>query len=167
MVRSFDGDGKAVFAFFVGAIIAIVFLASIADSVFTQTTTGTEANLSVTVPAINVTTAVNGRDLLDTTTVVISNATNISLVTHGLNLSDGLVGGVKTVTLTVNDSAGDNLVGTTVNLTYDYNPDGYIADSGGRSIALLITIFGALAILVFGIVVFVKDGTLGRLLRNK
>ncbi len=158
MTDSLKGDGRAIFTIFIGVIIAIVFIASFSSSIFTQTNTASETNLSITVPAINVTTAVNGRDLISATTI--SNATNISLITHGLLLGDGIVNGVKTVTIVVNDSEG-GLVGTTVNLTYTYNPDGYIGNAGGRSIAALITILSALAIVVFVIVVLFQFGSLG------
>ena len=163
MAKMLEGDGKAVFAFFIGSIIAIVFLASVADSVFTQTNTATATNLTVTVAAINTSLAVEGRDLIALTSII--NETNITLDDVGLSLSDGLVNGVKTVILTANDSASD-LVGDEVNLTYTYNPDGYISIAGGRSIASLIVIFGALAILIFGFVVFMKNGSLGRLMRK-
>ncbi len=161
MANSLQGDGKAIFTFFVGAIIAIVFLASFADSIFTQTTTFTETNTSVTVLAINTSLALTGRDLNTATSVI--NGTNISLITHGLLIDSGLVNSVRTVRLTANDSASD-LVGTLVNVTYDYNPDGFIGIAGGRSIALLILIISALAILVFSVVTFIKDGSLGALM---
>lgn len=168
MVQSLKGDGKAIFVFFIGAIIAIVFLASIANSVFTQTTTATIINDTVTAPAaVNGTLSVSGRDLIAVT--VISNGTEIGLQGRGLVLSDGILNGVKTVILTSNDTAGQvgNLLnGTSVNLTYTYNPQGYISIAGGRTIALLITIMSALAILIFAVVTFIKDGSLGSLINN-
>lgn len=164
MVKSLQGDGKAIFVFFVGVIITVVFLAAVANSVFTQTTTASATNLTFTVSAINTSLAITGRDLITATSVI--NATNLTLINEGVIISDGIVAGVKTVTLTANDTASD-LVGTEVNATYTYNPDGYIANAGGRSIADLIPIFAALAILVFGFVAFVKSGTLGALLRRK
>lgn len=163
MVQVLKGDGKAIFTVFIGAIIAIVFLASIGDSIFSQTNTASATNLTVTVLAINTSLAVEGRDLIALTSI--TNVTNITLDDLGLILSDGLVNGLKTVTLTANDSASD-MVGSKVNLTYTYNPDGYISDSGGRTIALLISIFAALSILIFVIVVFIKNGTLGEFMRK-
>ena len=146
MVNSLKGDGKAIFTVFVGAIIAIVFLASVADSIFTQTTTFTETNTTVTVLAINTSLTLQGRDL--NTATAVSNVTFDDLISRGLIIDDGLVNSVKTVRLTANDSASA-LVGTSVNVTYDYNPNGFITIAGGRSIALLITIISALAIMVF------------------
>lgn len=163
MVQALKGDGKAIFTFFVGAIIATVFLASFADSIFTQTTTFTETNTSVTVLAINTSLSMVGRDL--NTATAVSNTTFDDLIERGLIIDDGLVDSVLTVRLTANDSASA-LVGTVVNVTYDYNPDGYISIAGGRSIALLILIISSLAILIFAVVVFIKDGSLGEFMRN-
>lgn len=161
MVNSLQGDGKAIFTFFIGAIIAIVFIGNFADSIFTQTTALTETNTSVTVLAINTSLALTGRDFNTLTSII--NTTNITLDTLGLSIDDGLVNSVKSVRLTANDSASD-LVGTIVNVSYTYNPDGFISSAGGRSIALLITIISALAILIFAVVTFIKDGSLGALI---
>ena len=162
MVNSFKGDGKAIFTIFVGAIIAVVFMASIADQVFTQTTTASQTNLTVTVSAVNVSQAVEGRDLITATSITNVTNASVNLITLGLNLTDGLVSGDKTVILRANDTAS-NLVGTEVNLTYTYNPNGFITNAGGRSIATLILIIAALAIVVFVIVVLLKFGSLGAL----
>lgn len=164
MVQVLKGDGKAIFVVFIGAIIAIVFLASIGDSIFTQTNTASQDNLTVTVAAINVSLAVEGRDLI--TAIEVSNFTAINLEELGLNLTDGLVNGIKTVILRANDTASI-FVGKEVNLTYTYNPDGYISSAGGRTISLLIIIFASLAILIFVLVVFIKNGTLGEFMRKK
>ncbi len=163
MVNSLKGDGKAIFTVFVGLIITVVFLAGFATTLVPQTTTESETNLSVTVSAINVSLAVAGRDLIAVTDI--NNLTDAGLESQGLNLGDGLVSGLKTVTLTANDTATD-FVGTTVNLTYSYNPDGFISIAGGRSIALLITIVSALAMVVFVVVVLIKEGSLGALINN-
>ena len=163
MVNSLQGDGKAVFVFFIGVIITIVFLATIGDSVFTQTTTASQTNLTVTASAINVSQSVVGRDLILAISVI--NSTNVTLIDSGVNLTDGIVNGVKTVIVRINDSVPD-LDGAEINLTYTYNPDGFIDSAGGRSIADLIPLFGALAILIFGLVTFLKDGSLGALIRN-
>ena len=46
------------------------------------------------------------------------------------------------------------------------NPDGYIGNAGGRSIAALITILSALAIVVFVIVVLFKFGSIEGLINR-
>ena len=166
MVQSLQGDGKAIFVFFIGVIITVVFLASFANNIFAQTNTGSETNVTVEVPAtINDTLVVEGRQLLTLTDI--RNATFDDLAERGLNLSTRIVNGVQTVSLTPNDTAGVFLLyGTDVNLTYGYNPDGYIDLAGARTITLLIPIFAALAILIFGLVVFIRNGSLGAFMKD-
>ena len=163
MADSLKGDGRMIFTIFVGAIIAIVFMASIGDQIFTQTNTASNTNLTVTVLAINSSLAIEGRDLL--TVVSITNVTNSSLDTNGLNLTSGVLNGVKTVFLVANDSSGS--VGNEVNLSYTYNPDGYITSAGGRSITALILIISALAILVFVVVVMFKFGSIQEIMNMR
>lgn len=160
MANSSRRDFMAIFSIFIGAIITVVFLASITDTIFPQTNTGSSTNQSVVVPAINGTLSLAGREVIGTPTII--NVTNIGLTGQGLSVETRLIGGANTVVLVANDTAGANgLVGSTVNVTYSFNPDGFISDSGARSITNLIPIFGALAIVVFIIVVLIANGTLG------
>lgn len=161
MAQSLKGDGKMIFTIFIGAIIAVVFLASIGNSVFEQTNTGTATNVSFTGAAINTSLALEGRELIVGTSVI--NGTNITLISGGVILATGTVNGVQTVTVTINDTA-TALVGTLMNATYTFNPDGYLSDSGSRSITNLIVLFGALAILVFLVVVLFKEGSFAELI---
>jgi len=161
MAQSLQGDGKLIFTIFIGAIITVVLLASIADSVFTQVNTATGTNISFTGGAINVSVAIEGRQLLVATSVI--NGTNITLIRQGVILGTGTVNGIQTVTATINDTAGD-LTGSLMNATYTYNPDGFIDDGGGRNITNLIPLFSALAILVFVIVVLFKQGSFSELI---
>jgi len=96
----------------------------------------------------------------------ISNETFIGLQNRGLDLSTQIVNGAQTVALTANNTASA-LVGTTVNLSYDYNPQGFIDNGGGRAIALLIPIFAALAIVVFAVVMFFNREVFDNLLRRR
>ncbi|HEC39511.1 MAG TPA: hypothetical protein ENI29_14825 [bacterium] len=139
-------------------------MTSFADNIFTQTTTATVVNTSVTVLAINTSLALEGRDLISATEVI--NVTFTDLAERGLIISDGVLNGAKTVTLTANDSASA-LVGTAVNVSYTYNPDGYISDAGGRSISKLILVISALAIVVFVIVVMFKFGSINQLINSR
>ncbi|KKK89453.1 hypothetical protein LCGC14_2732940 [marine sediment metagenome] len=167
MVNSLQGDGKAIFTVFIGAIIAIVFLASIADSIFTQSTTFTNANETVTALAVNTSLTLVGRELADVPAATTWNATNGTDATNqqdnGITLSTATVDGVRTVVLTLNDTASD-FVGDTINVSYIYEPEGYLERAVDRNIVSLITLFGALGALVFVIVVFIMNGSLGRLM---
>ncbi len=163
MANSLQGDGKAIFTFFIGAIIALVFLASIADSVFTQSTTFTVTNETITAGAINVSVALTGRELIDGDTPITLNASNTSaltLQTSGVTITTKIVNNVRTVALTVNDTASV-WVGTSINVTYNYEPQGYLERAVDRNVVALITLFAALSIMVFAVVIFIKFGTLG------
>lgn len=166
MVNSLKGDGKAIFTIFVGAIIAIVFLASVADSIFIQTNTVSASNSTFTAPAVNESVAILGRELVDGTTPVTlnaSNSTGTDLQNSGVFVDTRIINGVRTVALNINQT-GINFASTDINVTYEYDPQGYISIAGGRSVALLITIISALALLIFAVVVFIKDGSLGALI---
>ena len=71
--------------------------------------------------------------------------------------------GLRTVQLTLNDTAAD-YAGTPVNVTYTFEPDGYLNNSGARAMALLILIFAAIGIMIYVVVVFIQDGSMGRLM---
>ncbi len=169
MVKILQGDGKAIFTVFVGAIIAIVFLASIADSVFVQTNTFTVTNETVTAPATNNSLALTGRELVSGTTPITtnsSNGTSANLQLEGVIVETTIINGIETVALRINQT-GDSFAGTPINVTYDFQPGGYLSSSSDRAIAALIVIFGALGALIFVLIVFIKDGTLGRFMRSK
>lgn len=163
MANKNQGDFIAIIAIFVGVIIATVLLSSISDSVFDQTTTFTVTNESVVVGAINVSVATTGRDLIGTATI--DNSSNASSGQFtGLSVGDTtLINGAKTISIVANDTASTN-VGTTVNVSYSYNPDGYLSDGGARSIASLIVVFGAIAAFIFVILVLVAQGSFRELM---
>ncbi len=175
MVEVLKGDGAAILSVFVGALIAIVIIAAIGTAVVASTETGTVVNLTFTPSNVNVTPGTlltPGRDVL-AGTVLITNETgttgNTDIGTaarysiQNFVANDGLVHSY----LVTNSSAGpDGGYNVSVNLSYEYRGTGYINDSGGRAIAGLITLFAALAIVVFVIVVFVKRGSMGPLLRS-
>lgn len=159
-------DGKAIMMVFIGAIITATLLATIADSVFTQTNTASITNETVTAPAVNATLDLTGRTLISS--VLVINASNESSPNNNGLILQTSVGssGLNTVQLTLNDTAVD-YAGVSVNVSYTYEPEGYLQDGASRAVALLIVLFGALAILVFTIVIFIKEGTLGRLMRGE
>lgn len=150
-------DGKMIFNIFIGGIITIVLLSSAADQVFLQTNTDSRSNATVTAPVVNGTLDLLGRSLVAGTTPIVTNASNVSgldLQGTGVTIISGTSAttGLLTVQLTVNDT--ESAFGAqSVNITYSYVPDGFLNDSGARSISTLIIIIGALAILV-SIIVF-------------
>lgn len=160
-MASLKGDMKVFFAIFIGSLIAIVFLASISDSIFTQTNTFDRFNETVTAPAVNGTLDLTGRELVGTG--IAKNATNITgsdLTNLGVFVQSGTgSNGLLTVQLTLNDT-GVAFAAKSINVSYEYNPDGYLSNSGARSIATVSLIIFALAILMFVIMRFMKEGSM-------
>jgi len=142
-----NSDFMLIMMIFIGAIISIVLLGSIADQVAAQTTNLQITNSTVAAPAVNATTALTGRDLLST--IEVYNATDASDAATGVTLTEGLgTNGAKTVLITTADT-GAAYAGENVNVSYTYRPDGHVGNSSNVSITLLITLFAALASLVF------------------
>jgi len=151
---------------FVGAIVAATIIVNIADQTNLLTNTFPATNTTVTVPAVNATTDLTGRELL--TEIEIVNATganNTDIV--GLFLRTGTgTNGLRSVQLVANDTAS-GIVGVSVNTSYTYNPDGFVSTAGGRSITNLIPLFAALAIVIFIIVMLFKSEAMINLLNLK
>lgn len=164
MVKVLHGDGKAILMVFIGAIITIVFLQSISDTQSFQVNTFTENNLTVTAPAVNASVALSGRELIGTATVQ-NGTTNISLEGAGVFVNESVINGIKSVRLNVNQT-GAGFAGTPVNVTYTAGADGYLERSVDRTISNLIPLFAALAILIFVLVIFIMNGTLGEFMKG-
>ncbi len=168
-MADFKGDGKAIFAVFIGAIIAATLIVAIADQVNLTTNTFNVDNVTVVVPAVNATLDLTGRGLVTRVFITNTSSTNASNLINipQLTLQTGTgTNGLRSVQLFTNDSS-TNDVGNSVNVSYTYEPDGYISDVSGRAVTNLILLFGALAILIFVIVIFIRDGTLGKMIRNE
>ncbi len=162
---SFESDGKAIMGIFIGALIAVVFLASIADSVFLQTNELSVTNFSQTTAAVNASVVLKGRSFTGTPGVTNSSFDD---VTAQYSFNNTILNGAdhQILMVTLDEANLNSGASTLVNVTYSFQPDGYLADSGSRSMALLIVIFGAVAIIVFIFVVMIKDGSLGNLIKR-
>ncbi len=153
---------------FIGVIVAATFMGPISDAVFAQTNTFNVVNGTFTTPtAGNATVDLTGRELVGSATIinatgdgtVLTTAANFTVLTGtGTN-------GLRTVQILLNDTWAGIWASSPVNITYEYIPDGYVADSGGRSVTRLITLFAALALVVFVIVMLFK-GKMGELIRK-
>ena len=150
-------DVKVFFGIFIGVILAVVLLGSAADTVFNSTNTFNQSNVSVTAPAINGTLVLTGRSLTGATPIV-RNATNIELQNAGVFVTDGLINGVQTVFLQVNDSGFPNNV-SSVNVTYLFVPDGFVPGTGGTLLTLVV-LFGSLGVLLFVVLKVMKEGSM-------
>lgn len=167
-MASFKSDGKSMFMVLIGSLIALAFLAVIADQVSIQTNTLGNINLTVTAPAVNGTLDLQGRTLVGTgVTLNATNSSGVDLNSLGVFIQTGVGDdGLQSVQLGVNDT-GAAFAAKEINVTYTYQPNGYIPLVSGRSVANLIVIFGSLAIVVFVLVTFIMFGSLGKLMGRK
>jgi hypothetical protein len=163
-MANLKSDGKMIFMIFFGVIIATVLLSSSADQVFIQTNILSISNGTSTAPAVNATLDLTGRTLVGTG--IVTNATSGVTVSGGI-VQTGLSSttGLQTIQLTLNDTASA-YAAESVNVSYTYQPDGYLGNSGARGISTLIIIIGALAVLIYVIVVLYQNENFQRMLRG-
>jgi len=138
------------FVVFIGLVAGLALYEAVVSNVGAVTTASSHTNLTVTMGANGSRVDLDGQELLNTPEVY--NATGGELVTSGNYTIDETVSattGVKTISILT--PANSNYMSVPVNVTYEYGADGYIASSGGRSMALLIPIFAALALAVFAL----------------
>jgi len=143
---------------FIGIIVGLVLFVPIGQFVGTATgaNLATYSNQSITMPAIGSSADLNGQELVGTPVVTNSTITTGGRVPATNFTIDERVDsqGLKGVVLT---SKGGDYVGSVVNISYQSYPDGYIDNAGGRSMALLIPIFVALATMVIGLMPSVRE----------
>jgi len=162
----FKADGKAILIAFIGAIIATTLIVSISDQTTLMTSDRKINNGTVTALAVNTSLDLTGRDLVGTP--VTGNASVAgNLQNNGVTIAEGFTsGGLRSVQLTLNDTAAA-YVGKSINTTYSYRPDGHVGTgTGAISITQLIVLFSAIGVMIFVVVMFIREGTLGKLIRG-
>lgn len=146
---------------FIGIITALVLFQGL--SPFIGSTTGTQTLTNGTYTIANGSTVdLVGQELLSTP--VVTNDTELSLIAAAnYTIDEGVSAttGLKTIQFTW--ASDSEIAGQTpVNISYNYGADGYIESSGGRSIALLIPLFAALAIFVIALSPTLRSGIIER-----
>lgn len=129
---------------FVAVVIGLTLLLQAAGYVGIMTGTQTLSNYTAgTVPADGSTLELIGQNIVGT--AIATNATDGVLipstnytVTQGLG-ADGQIAVIYT-------AVGSTFDGESLNISYTYEPDGYVTSSAGRAIAGLIILFGAMGI---------------------
>lgn len=150
---------------FIGAIITLVLLGTIADSVFDQTSTREAVNETFTLPtAVNTTVELTGRTLV-TARPNIENVTGDDVTQWFIVDSRLGTGGLLTIAITSNGTSdlGTNL-GIGANTSYVYEPEGHAVNATDSSVIQLIILFAALAVTLFVILGFMNNGSLARIL---
>ena len=168
-MAKFNGDAPMLILMFIGVLIGVIFLGSIANQTIAVTSTanfnGSATGGTTTMPLENVTIDLTGRDT--PTGVLITNATSGLTVGSGnytVSATKSATTGLQTVSL---KTLTDSYAGRPVNVSYGYNPDGYV-DGSSRTLILLIIIFGALAVLLFVVAsLFAPGSSFGQLVRDR
>jgi hypothetical protein len=144
---------------FVAIVVGLAFYQSIVSYVgqVTGVSLTTSVNATVPVTAVGVITELPGQELVSTIYVVnrttgeTIGAANYSL--YECVKTSSSMKGICYKPLVAGQAQG-------VNITYSYYPEGYIDDAGGRSLALLIPIFAALAIAIVALVPALRSGVM-------
>jgi len=151
-----DGVGSFL-VLFIAVIVGLVLFTSISTLVGEKTVTVETVNQSVTLAAANVTNILNGQAVVGGTITMVNATGNETVAAAQYSVgSNQVVNGVLESTVTMIEA---DYASTPVLITYTYEPDGYMSGSS-RSIALLIPIFAALAILVAALSPTMRSGVM-------
>lgn len=162
----FKSDGNAILLMFVGVLLAITLLTTVAD---TQHSATTKLSVSNTTQII----ATNGTHNLEGKVVTGFSAFNATNGTAGVtgpvigagnySIKTGIVNGNPQAQLVV--AASPDVEGYAWNVSYTYEPLGYVEGTGGTLLTLVI-LFGSLGVLVFIIVILYSKSSFKNLIRR-
>ena len=151
----------AIIVLFVGLIVGLVLLGdAINPQLGTTTLTNEEVNASFNFPLNGTSITLVGRS---SSNVVVANVSAPSDVINSNNytiannviLADGTLG--STLTSTADSDVGAQAEAVAVVISYTSQPLTYIDDAGSRAVAGLISVFAAIALLVYSIGAVFKE----------
>lgn len=148
-------------------IVAIILFQASAENIGGVTTTGTwntstksGVSTGYALTAAGTVTVLTGQELLSTPAVWNQNgsydcSSNVTIA-EGVSTTTG----TKRILMTTNAGIDENDLGycTNVNVSYEYAPEGYIDDAGGRSVATIVVLLTALAVAVVALVPTFRSG---------
>lgn len=142
------GLGVVILSFIVIIVGLALYSGGIAPNVGTLTQTTSVANQTYTLPAAGSSIFIAGQKLIGS--AVALNASNSSQVVAASNytVTQDTTSGVLRLKLT---SVAGPYATKNINLSYSFEPEGYISDAGARSVTQLIGIMTALAIVVIAV----------------
>ena len=147
-----DRKGQIGFGFIIMAAVAILVGLALYTGTFSQnigsmTNLDNAYNVTMTLPASNITSELSmcGQKV---NTITVTNATGGTVVTASNYTTSQSIGADGYLAAKITPSTASRYASTSVNVSCNYEPDGYIAESGGRAVVGLIAIFMALLILV-------------------
>lgn len=139
------GLGVTILSFIVIIVGLAIYSGGIAPNVGTLTQTKTNTNKTITAPsAAGQSVFIDGQRIIGS--LVALNASNSSQVlpTSNYTVQSDVSTGVLRLQFTL--LAGNGYAGKPLNVSYQYEPEGYISDAGARSVTSLIGIMTALAV---------------------
>lgn len=155
MDRKGEINTAVVLTGFIGILVALILLQGIYPYIGTATNTVTMVNQTFTTPAAGSTVDLVGQEILSTPIVINrSSGTVVPSTNYTIGERVSPVDGLKRVYY---KSEGGVFNSVGVNISYTYGPEGYIEDASGRSVAGLIAIMAALAVVVFTIGMVLKE----------
>lgn len=143
---------------FLSIIVGLVLLTGSFDFLGQATNTFYLSNQTYTAPAVSSTIDLYGQELIDTPVVYNrSNMTAGAIASGNYTIAERVstIDGVKRISYTSN--AGSVFAGQPINVSYTYGHLGYIDSAGGRSIADLIPIFAAIALIVAALALIARE----------
>lgn len=136
----------------IGILLSTALFGDIGNNIGTLSKTFTITNRTFTTATVGAYVDLIGQELIGTAIVVnASNGAQNANVTVEEGISPST--GYKRIRMKTNDATWAN---KQVNVSYTYGAEGYIEDSSGRAIAVLITIFAALLIMVVALYPVIK-----------
>lgn len=151
---------------FISVIVGIVLLIASAQNVGKTRDSATydtgAGSATVVAPADGVTIDLLGQELLSTPVVVNQTTGNTVVAASNYTIDEGVSAttGLKSIQYT---AIGSTFDGDDLNLSYTLGGDGYIDNSGARSVAGLIIIFAALAVGVITLVPSMREGVMNKI----
>ena len=143
---------------FVGVIVVLSLLSgSIYPSIGTLTNTITVTNDAATFPTSTGTLVLKGQAVSNVVVVNQTGGVTISSGNYTITNYDVSTGTLRATLKGVPGQAG-TFNGTGVNISYVYEPLGYIADSGSRGFTAILPVFLSLAVLAFVIKKIYDEG---------
>lgn len=140
---------------FLSIIVGLVLLSGTFDYMGQATNTFTLSNYTFTFPAAGSTVDLYGQELINTAGIINrSNGAVVPASNYTIFERVSPVDGVKRIALTANAGYFNSVV---TNASYDYGHVGYIDSAGGRSIADLIPIFGAIALIIAALALIARE----------
>ena len=144
----------------VGLIVGLVILQAASQYVGSTNEQTSYVNASYTTPALNAYTDIEGCQEVIGSYIIINSTSNTSVSTGNTTLVERVGDdGLKTVSIY---QTAAPYASKPVKITFTCAEDGYIDDGGARSVASVIVIFCAVAIVIFALIPSVRNSILER-----